>query len=187
MYGLAEQVGSLNLTERVRARLSELHEDRRFSQTKVAKRLGVTPSAINRTLRGEKALTLEELEVIADEAHVPIAELIAEPGSIKQVSASEAALLRYVRSWPKSVQDCLLEFLRYWADEPPVDLQTRQVHEYWRRLGVHDRMWIFGILQMVREGLMTPEIQEGLSDRIVTELRGRKAGGASRKRKGEDD
>jgi transcriptional regulator with XRE-family HTH domain len=175
MCGLAEQVGSLNLTERVRARLSELHDDRRFSQTKVARRLGVTPSAINRTLRGEKALTLEELEVIADEAGVPIAELIAEPGSIKQVNASEAELLRFVRSWPQSVREALLTFLRYWADEAPVDLQSRQVHEYWRRLGVHDRLWVFGILQMVREGLMSPEIQAGLSDRISTELKGRQA------------
>jgi transcriptional regulator with XRE-family HTH domain len=121
MYGLAEQVGSLNLTERVRARLSELHDDRRFSQTRVAKRLGVTPSAINRTLRGEKALTLEELEVIADEAHVPIAELIAEPGSIKQVSASEAALLRSARGFADTAGPRVLAAAG--SPRPDVDLR----------------------------------------------------------------
>lgn len=178
---------SRTLTEQVRERLLELSEAKKFSQTKVARRLKMAPSAVNRTVRGLKAITLTELEVIADEAKVPVAELIAPPGTIKQVSASEAELLRYVRSWPKSVTEALLSFLRFYADETPVETQTRNVHEFWRRMPLGDRMWIYGVMQMVREGMLPQDLREGLIDQIQAGMQRRKGSGATKRPKDRGD
>jgi transcriptional regulator with XRE-family HTH domain len=177
--GMAEN----SLTERVRARLVELHRAKKFSQTKVAGRLNVHPSAVNRTLTSDKAITLDELETIADEAGTNAAELLAPPGTLKQLNADEAELLRFVRVWPVEVRDALLTFLRYFADEPPADVQTRNVHQFWRGMHAGDRMWVYGILQMVREGMLSPDLREGLADRLVDEQQKRQAARARRTRK----
>ena len=177
------------LTERVRARLVELHRARKFSQTKVAARLRVHPSAVNRTLTSNKAITLAELEVIADEAKVNAAELVAPPGTVKQLNAPEAELLRYVRTWPTEIREALLVFLRYFGDEAPAEAQTRNVHQYWRGMKPSDRPWVYGLLQMVREGILTPDLREGLLDRLTTEVRRRPGGDVKRqsKRRGDDE
>lgn len=179
-------MASETLTEMVRARLAELSRERRFSQTKVAKRLGVDPSAVNRTIHGPKEITLVELEVIADEANVQVAELIAPPGTLKQVRPDEAELLRYVRMWPKSVSVALLEFLRFFADESPAETQTRNVHEFWRRMGPRERPWVYGVLQMVREGILTPDLREALAAQLEAETRLRRAGGAKKPPKADE-
>jgi transcriptional regulator with XRE-family HTH domain len=167
------------LTERVRARLLELQKDGRFSQSRVARRVGVDPSAINRTLRSDKAITLDELEAFAQECDLEPAELIAPPGTLKQLNADEAEILRAMRMWPQDVRDALRAFLRYFADEKPADQQSRNLHQLWRGLRANDRGWIFGVVQLVREGVLTPDLQEQLADQLITERQKRRAYGAT--------
>jgi transcriptional regulator with XRE-family HTH domain len=184
-------MGTDALTERVRARLVELHRARRFSQTKVALTLGVHPSAVSRTLTGDKAITLEELGCIADAAGVNVAELVAPPDTLKQLNAEESELLRYVRDWPQEVGRALLMFLRYFADETPAEHQTRNVHQFWRGMPTRDRLWVYGLLQMVREGILTPDLREALTDRLIDEQQRRQAALSKRtrteRRRNDDD
>jgi transcriptional regulator with XRE-family HTH domain len=170
----------MTLTERVRGRLVALKQEKRWKRKDVAARLGVDGSAVSRIVTN-KDITLAQLEAIATEAGVEPAELVAPPGTLKQVNAEEAELLRYWRAWPKSVSQALLAFLRYFADESPAETQTRNVHEFWRGLNTRDRGWIFGILQMVREGILTPDLREGLTDRAIEALQQRRGGRAKRR------
>jgi transcriptional regulator with XRE-family HTH domain len=180
-------MGTRDLTEHVRARLVELHRAKKFTQTAVARRLNKDTSAANRILTGTKAITLADLEAIADEADVNAAELIAPPGTLKQLNAEEAELLRMLRAWPQSVRLALLVFLRFFADESPAETQTRNLHEHWRGLNAGDRNWIAGVVQMVREGILPPDLREGLIDQLITETQKRRAADAKRRPRREEE
>jgi transcriptional regulator with XRE-family HTH domain len=175
-------MSSDDLTERVRARLLDLSRRRRFNQSKVAARLNLHSSAINRTLKGSKEITLKELEIIADEAQERPAELLAPPGTVKELNAEEAELLRFFRAWPKETREALAAFLRYFADESPAETQTRNVHQFWRGMKINDRQWVYGLMQMVREGILPPDLREGLLDRLTDELRKKRDAGGGRRR-----
>lgn len=140
-------------TERVRRRLRELADDRRFNQTKVAARLGIDQSNVNRYVRGATPITISFLEAISGETGIPLAELVAPPGTIHELHADEAALIRWLRRWPISVTRSLARFLAFFADEPSEVLQTRNQHELWRGMAQKDRDWYQAIGVMLREGL----------------------------------
>lgn len=174
------------LTDRVRQRLIELKHEKRWRRKNVAARLGVDGSTVSRLVTNVD-ITLAQLEAIAHEAGVNAAELVAPPGTLKQLSADEAELLRAVRAWPKNVQQALLEFVRYFADETPVELQTRNVHAFWRGMPREDRDLVYAILQMVRERIVTPDLREVLMTRLEAALLKRRDGGAKKPPKGRND
>lgn len=161
-----------SLTERVRLALQRLFRERRFSQTNIAKRLGIVPSAVSRTLTDpNRPITLDFLEALAAEVPgVHVSELVAPSDAVlKQLNAEEAMILRALRRWPASVTRALAVFLAFFADEAPVDVQTRNLHEYWRGLGVKDREWLFGVAVLLREGTLAPDLQAGLVERLEAE------------------
>lgn len=170
-------------TSRVRARIRDLKDARRFKQVNVANRLGMDPSALSLYIHGNRPLTLRVLEAIAEEAAIPLAELVAPEEGWKQVSPGEAALLRHLRKWPAAlINDCLIPFFAFFADEEPAETQTRNVHEHWRRLKRTDREWVYGLLVMLREGLLPPDLRAGLDRQLAAERLREKSGDGVRRR-----
>lgn len=153
-------------TERMRRRLRELSDDRRFRQTKIAARLGIAQSAVNRYIHGATPITVSFLEAISEETGIPIAELVAPPGTIHQLNADEAALIRWLRGWPLSVTRALVAFLAPFADEPPQAKQTRNLHELWRRMPAKKREWFYSVGLLLMEGTLAPDLQARLLARL---------------------
>jgi transcriptional regulator with XRE-family HTH domain len=171
------------LSARVSARLREL-SDRRGFRSALAGRLKLSPAAISPYVSGEREVTLDMLEAMAELSQVPVAELVAPPGSlVKQLDAHEATLLRYVRKWPSSVVQALLGFLAYVADEPAVETQARNLCEYWRHLPQGDRDWLYGLVVGLREDRVPQDLREGLTDRLKREQYKRQSDDAGRRRK----
>jgi transcriptional regulator with XRE-family HTH domain len=156
------------LTDRARAEIRRLSDDRQFSQRRVAETLNVKPSTVTHTInRQHQPITLDFLEAVSDAAQIPAAELIAEPGSLHQLNAQEAALLRALRNWPDSVTRALVQFVAFFADEPSAVRQTRNMHELWRHLDQRKRDQLFGIAAGLAEGFapdITAKLFEQLSD-----------------------
>src|SRR5688500_6145441 len=93
-----------SLSAIVRERIVSLNKNGRFKQAAVARAMGVTPSAVNGYFKGATEITVTLLDAVSEVAQIPVAELITPPGStIKQLDADEAALLRWLRLWPKDV------------------------------------------------------------------------------------
>jgi transcriptional regulator with XRE-family HTH domain len=159
------------LAERLSVRLRELSEKRGFRNA-LAKRLRVYPSAITPYVSGEREMSMDMLEAVSELAAIPLAELVAPPGSlIKQLDADEAALLRHLRKWPKSVIRNLCQFVGFFADEDPAETQARNLHELYRGLRANDRDWLYSAAVMLREKALPPDLQQGLSEQLVAELR----------------
>jgi transcriptional regulator with XRE-family HTH domain len=174
-----------NLAALVKARIKRLYDERRFTQTALAKELGVTPSAVNGYFRTETPVTLDLLEAVSALTHIPVGELVAPDGSlVKQLDADEAALLRYARSWPKSVLHGLLVFLRYWADEPPVVQQTRKLHEFWRVMPMRNKDAFFGLAAILSERVLEPDLLEQLTAHVKDEHYTQRADDAKRRGSG---
>lgn len=171
--------------EHVRERLWRLHKQGRLNQTALAKRLRVKPSAISKVLNTEgRTISLELLIEAAELAQVPLAELVAaENSAVKELDPEEAALLRHLRKWPRHVRRSLLDFLAFFADEEPAVTQTRNLHALWRQIGKpSDRDWIYGVVQMVVEGILPPDLREGLVGQLRDEQQRQQAGRAKQKR-----
>lgn len=159
-----------SLAERVKRRVVRLYDEGRFKQNIAAERLNMNPASLHGYVRGSTDITLHVLEVVSELTQVPVGELVVPEGSlIKELDADEAALLRHLRKWPKSVVRSLVGFLAFFADEPPVDVQTRNLHEMWRRFDRPHRERLFLLAQLMSEGLMTPDLLEGLQDRLVAD------------------
>jgi transcriptional regulator with XRE-family HTH domain len=172
-------------TEHARERVKALQDARRFRQKAVAKRLNMSASNVSRTINDEsRDFTLAFLDAVAHEARVPLVELVVPPDSmVRQLNADEARLLRAMQGWPASVTRSLLQFVAFFADEPPVAQQTRNVHEYWRGMDQIDRDWIYGLLVMLREGKMPQDLRTGLLDHLKREQYKRQSDDAKRRRK----
>lgn len=159
-------------TARIRARLREMSQSRAFTQTAVAKRLGIDQASVNRYVHGPTPLTVTFLEAVAEETQIPLGELVAPPGSYKQLDAEEAALLRYLRRWPKSVMRALIAFVAFFADEPPAAVQTRNMHELWRRMPTKQREVLYGVAVLIRERTLSPELQARILGQLAVDLSG---------------
>ncbi len=157
-----------SLTERVSARLMVLAETRGF-KTALAARMGYTQASITPYTKGERAVPLEMLEAIAEVSQIPVCELIAEPGTLYQLDGQESALIRHLRRWPKSVTHALVAFVGFFADEPPIEAQTRNLHELWRGLPPGEKEWLYGVAVMLRERTLPPDLRAGLVDRLTNE------------------
>ncbi len=156
-------------TDRVRRRLRELSDTKAFKQTKVAARLDIDQGAVNRYINGATPITVSFLEAVSEETSIPLAELVAPPGTIHQLNADEAALLRWLRRWPLSVTRALCGFLAFFADEPPQLLQTRNLHELWRHLPAKRREWLYGVAVLLKEGTLAPDLQARLMAQLQAE------------------
>jgi transcriptional regulator with XRE-family HTH domain len=162
------------LTELVRGRLRELADSKRISQTVIARDLGLDPSAVNKTIRDDaRPITLEFLEAVAVRAQVPIAELVCPPGHtiVRQLSPDEAAFVRALRQWPASVRQSLSAFFQFFANETPVDLEARNLLEFYRRGDAQDRRILYALAQLLREGMLGPDILEALEHQLRAEAR----------------
>lgn len=149
-------------TDRVRARLRELFEQKRFKQNRVAERLAIQPSAVTRYVNGPTPITVAFLEAVSEESAIPIGELVAPVESWKQVSADEAAILRGLRKWPTSVTTSLVRFLAFFVDEAPSAGMLRNLHELLRELPEPARRAVYGFALMRKEGAIPPELEAEL-------------------------
>jgi transcriptional regulator with XRE-family HTH domain len=178
-------MGSLN--DRVLIRVRELAQTRGF-RTALARRLRLSQPAITPYISGERPITLDMLEAAADIGRVRIAELVSEPGTVHQLNADEAALIRWLRQWPITVTRALCAFLAFFADEPSQVRQTRNLHEIYRRMGTKDRDRLSSIAQLMAEGMLTPDLLEGLQARLIADRSTDAAGrGSGRRRTSDDD
>lgn len=157
-------------TYRVRQRIREMAAARQFKQTLVAKRLGVDQGSVNRYVHGPTPLTLAFLDAVSLESGVPLGEIVSPPGAFKEVDADEAALLRHLRRWPKSVLRSLVAFVGFFADESPVEQQTRNMHELWRRMGRKERERLYAAALLMKEGRLPPDQVESLVRHLPGDL-----------------
>lgn len=173
----------LTLSERLAAQLREFSERRGF-KVALARRLNFQPSAITPYVTGERPMSLEVLEAVSELASVPLAELVAAPGSsVRELNADEAALLRALRRWPLTVTRSLCAFVAFFADEEPVAAQTRNFHELWRRMDQTRRDRIFSLAQLMSEGVLTPDLLSALQERLVADRAADANGGGSGSRR----
>lgn len=132
----------------------------------------MVPSAITPYVQGHREPSLTMLEAVSELTQVPIAELVTPPEAVlKQLNPDEAALLRWLRSWPLDVTRSLVQFVAFFADEPPAARQTRNLHELWRGLGHADREWLYGVAVMLREKTLAPDLQAALLQRLEIEAK----------------
>ena len=179
-----------SLSERVKARVVALYRERRFTQVALAKALSVDPSAANGYVSGDTRISLDVLEAVAEVSGVPIAELVAPDGSLlRQLNPTEAQLFRALRQWPGSVTEALALFLAFFADEPAIDRQTRNVHEMWRQIRTPaDRNFLEGAMQMLNDGRLAPDLKEALSRQLEADRSKRAvARGAKTQRRQRDE
>ena len=170
----------VDATERTRKTLQRLAREKTLRQSRLAARLGVAASAVNRSIHGPTPITVTFLEAVEADTGIPLAEIVAPPGTTYQLDADEAALIRAFRKWPKSVVHALLAFLAPFVDEGPTETRTRNLHEYWRRMPARDQEWIYGIVVMLREGMLPPDVRAGLVRHLEAELAKRKSRGSGR-------
>lgn len=170
------------LNERLAARLRELSERRGFKRD-LAERLDLTPSAITPYAQGERRITVDMLEAMSELSGVPLAELVAKHESaVRELNPDEAAIIRALRQWPLSVRQSLGSLLTFFADEPAPAGQTRNAHELWRQMRIQDREWVYGLMRMVVEGALPPDLREGLTDHLLGEMRTRSTGRGAKHR-----
>lgn len=147
------------VTQRIAQNLKAHLKHRKLKQNEVARRAGHTPPWLNGILLGRRNLRVQDLDILAAAADIPAAELIAEPGTLKQLSADEATLIRWFRRWPTTVQRALLAFLSFWADEAPAERLSRQLHELIRHMGEAERTVMLGYA-LERAGRVWPKTLE---------------------------
>ncbi len=158
-----------SISERLLQRLQELTAKHGF-QAKLARKLSVSDQAITRLVAGDTTLTVDALEAIAEVSGIPVAELVVPPSAvIKQLDAEEAALLRYLRRWPKTVSRALIVFVAFFADEEPAETQTRNLHELYRHLDAPMREALYGFAIGLREKSIPPDIERALFERLSAE------------------
>ena len=165
----------VDATERTRERLQALVREKRLRQTRLADLLGIGAPSVNKYIRQNTPITVAFLEAVEQVTGIPIAELVAPPGTTHQLNAEEAAILRRLRAWPASVMHALGAFLAFFADEPPEARMTRNLHELWRGLDHRDREWLYGVAVMLRERSLAPDHLTGLADQLKAEVAAQKA------------
>jgi transcriptional regulator with XRE-family HTH domain len=151
------------LAERAAESIKALWERRAFTQVALAKRTGLWQSVVNRIIHGQQPVTLDVIEAVGELCGIDPAELLADAGSgVKVLNPAEAELLRYVRAWPVSTREALIVFLRFFANEPPVDAQLRRALEYLREMGKGERDRAVAYLLLLHEGGLSPDVRIAL-------------------------
>lgn len=148
-------------------------------RVRLAKELNVVPSAITPYVEGDREVTLRMLQAVSKLTGERVSEMLAPPNSsLKELDPEEAAILRWLRSWPRDVTRNLAAFLMFFADEPPALQRDRSFHDLYRNLGDKDRELIYSIALQAREQNVSPDMRAALVRRLeedATQLRAREA------------
>jgi transcriptional regulator with XRE-family HTH domain len=173
MCDLTELMSPHDFTAMVRQRIRALVESKRFRQAALADSLGMTQGNISKLLsNNDRPITIEVLAAVSELANIPMAELVAPPGSgIYELSGEHAIVIRALRQWPASVSRALCLFLAYFADEEPAAGQSRRMHELWRQMPASDRAAVFGFALSRSQGALPPDLEAEFFDRLSAESR----------------
>lgn len=164
------QMTTRTSADRAKIAVRLLYHQKKLILRDAATRLGVSTTSMWHYVQGERPLTLDALDAISGACGVPLVELLADPDAvIKQLDAEEAALLRAVRDWPKDVLRHLLRFVWHFDQPAPTAKLSRDMHTIFRELTEAQRSWIYGLSVGLREGVLPPDIQEGLAATVQGE------------------
>lgn len=162
-------------TEIERRALARIQDDiahKRYKAVAIAARTGFVPSTISNVLKGKRALSFQIIEAAAQLKGVDAAEFVADPRSeLRVLDPLEAEVLRYLRSWPKHVQQILADFLQYFGSVLEAERQIRDVVAYFRKLSYKEKQDALGNLALRSEGrlpgvapTLTPSLPGGSID-----------------------
>lgn len=141
-------------TEALRA----MKHRKKITLSDVAELAGIPQSSMSRIYDGRQPVTLRILDAIEQLTGESAIELLIDPHvELKAVNPSEAALLRYFRSWPKSTREGLMIFLSLFADEEPATSDARRAHEQLRRLPDGKQRTAYAYLTFLTEGFLPGE------------------------------
>ncbi len=166
-------IAETTTTDRVRARLVGIFEERRGMQAAVAARLGMTQGNVSKTLHiPGRPLTLEFLEACAEVAGVSVAELCASHDrSLYDLGTDEARIIRAMRLWPTSITRALVDFLSFFAAEEPAAGHSRNMAELWRHLDPRSRLAVYGFAVERSAGMIPRELESALFDGLSDETK----------------
>ena len=97
---------------KVNERLRSLRKEKHWTQEELAKRLGLSPSAVGMYERGEREPNLETLEKMADVFGVSLASLFEGVEKKPEPSALEAELLSLFRRVPEERRHAVLALIK---------------------------------------------------------------------------
>jgi transcriptional regulator with XRE-family HTH domain len=149
---------SHRIAENIKARM----EAGNLKRNKVAEDSGHEPPWLTNILAGKRKIQINDLDKLASALGVPVGELVAPPGTTKQLNAYEAALLRWYRRLPESVRMALLVVLGAFANEPPSERTARHLYEFVRHANPRDRDIVWGfVLEKQYKGI-PQELEQAL-------------------------
>src|SRR3990167_100347 len=108
---------------RVRLRIKHLLEERGKTQRLFAKALGHGDQWASNFLRGEFALSLDQIDAAAAFLGVPPSELVREGGDPWELSPSEMRVVRAMRMLPPPVRDHLVTLADYLIGVTPEEVE----------------------------------------------------------------
>ena len=108
---------------RVRLRIKHLLEERGKTQRLFAKALGHGDQWASNFLRGEFALSLDQIDAAATFLGVPPSELVREGGDPWELSPSEMRVVRAMRMLPPPVRDHLVILADYLIGVTPEEVE----------------------------------------------------------------
>jgi transcriptional regulator with XRE-family HTH domain len=146
------------LVERVRRntqRLMRLPGKPKVTLGTLAKATGLSAGQLGNFLRGRYGIALKHLDPLARALGVPTSELVRETElPLYELTTLEKRQVEYLRRWTPEVREALLRVFDYLHGAAPEDDQTRQMLDYWRRLGRHERNVVFAsAVRLSDEGL----------------------------------
>jgi len=103
--------------QKLGARLAALREEKKLSQSALARLVGTSQSAISQIESGERNPSFSTIRDLADALEVTPAHLVGAP--VEQLEAHELAHFRLLRSLPPDAQKELQQFAAYLKQKHP--------------------------------------------------------------------
>ncbi len=151
------------LRKRIRARLDELNMTGRELANAVPAKFGETRSDgwISGLLAGAQALSLDDLDAVADKLNLPPSELVRHDDSeLRELRPHEMRLLRHYQGWPAPIQERWLRILDYFS-MLTADREAAELIDAWKELPIRDRKMLRRYLQQLQadttEGTDAPD------------------------------
>lgn len=145
-----------NAVDRLKDRIAErIDADRdrprgiRYSQSGLAKRLGINRSTLNELINGPSSQRglLTHLDTIADYFGVPPSLLVhANDTASMELTREEYRVVAHWRTLPPEVRASAMGVLDYLSGLLPEEREERSIWLRWRRLGAPSRLRMEGIL-----------------------------------------
>lgn len=149
---------------RIRARLDELNMTGRELANAVFGEFGKPKSDawISGVLSGAQALSLDDLDAVADKLNLPPSELVRDDDSeLREIRPHEMRLLRHYQSWPAPIQERWLRILDYFS-MVTADAEAAKLLDVWKGLSLRERKELRRLLQQLQSGTIPPG--DGRSD-----------------------